>query len=69
MKGIYVFLFQIPKDAEGKADTLRDALRLRLSLVGGMFDAVQRSTQATAEWAVVLTQLVTHGVVDLNTNR
>jgi len=57
------------QDAEGKSETLRDALRLRLSLVGGMFEAVQRSTQATAEWAVVLTQLVTHSVVDLNTNR
>jgi hypothetical protein len=47
---------------------LRDVLRLRLSLVGGMFDAIQRSSTATAEWAVVLTQLVTNGVVDLNNN-
>ncbi|ODN03528.1 Mediator of RNA polymerase II transcription subunit 12-like protein, partial [Orchesella cincta] len=52
-----------------RSDVLRDAIRLRLSLVGGMFDAVQRSSTATAEWAVVLTQLVTHGVVDINNNR
>lgn len=52
-----------------QSEVLRDVLRLRLSLVGGMFDAIQRSSTATAEWAVVLTQLVTHGVIDLNTNR
>lgn len=61
--------FYFFQDSESKVQVLRDALRLRLTLVGAMFDVVQRSSQTTAEWAVVLTQLVTHLVVDLNTNR
>jgi len=48
-----------------KSVPVRDALRLRLSLVGGMFDAIQRSSTATVDWAVALTQLVTHNIVDL----
>ncbi|CAG7719777.1 unnamed protein product [Allacma fusca] len=55
-------------ESDGKMDVLRDALRLRLNLVGGMFDAIQRSVGATSEWAIVLTQLVTHAVVDLHNN-
>lgn len=37
--------------------------------VGGMFDTVQRSTQWTADWAVLLLQIITSGTVDLQTNK
>lgn len=46
-----------------------DALQLRFSLVGGMFDAIQRNAAATTDWAMLLTQLVCQGVVDLTANR
>ncbi|XP_077344283.1 mediator of RNA polymerase II transcription subunit 12-like protein isoform X3 [Lithobates pipiens] len=47
---------------------MHEALQLRLNLVGGMFDTVQRSTQWTADWAVLLLQIITSGTVDLQTN-
>ncbi|XP_063298596.1 mediator of RNA polymerase II transcription subunit 12-like protein [Pelobates fuscus] len=47
---------------------MHEALQLRLNLVGGMFDTVQRSTQWTADWAVVLLQIITSGTVDMQTN-
>ncbi|KOB66209.1 Mediator of RNA polymerase II transcription subunit 12 [Operophtera brumata] len=34
-----------------------EALQLRFSLAGGMFDAIRRSYQLTSDWAVLLTQL------------
>ncbi|XP_075058072.1 mediator of RNA polymerase II transcription subunit 12-like protein isoform X3 [Mixophyes fleayi] len=45
-----------------------EALQLRLNLVGGMFDTVQRSTQRTADWAILLLQIITSGTVDMQTN-
>lgn len=45
-----------------------DALQLRFSLVGGMFDTIQRNTTVTTDWAILLVQLVTYGVIDLNNN-
>ncbi|XP_075717612.1 mediator of RNA polymerase II transcription subunit 12-like protein [Rhinoderma darwinii] len=47
---------------------MHEALQLRLNLVGGMFDTVQRSTQWTADWAVLLLQIITSGTVDIQTN-
>ncbi|XP_063772126.1 mediator of RNA polymerase II transcription subunit 12-like protein isoform X2 [Pseudophryne corroboree] len=47
---------------------MHEALQLRLNLVGGMFDTVQRSTQRTADWAILLLQIITSGTVDLQTN-
>lgn len=46
-----------------------EALQLRFSLAGGMFDAIRRSYQLTSDWAVLLTQLVAHQVVDAYNNR
>lgn len=45
-----------------------DGLQLRFSLVGGVFDAFQRSVSATTDWALLLVQLVTNGLVDLHTH-
>lgn len=45
-----------------------EALQLRFSLAGGMFDAIRRSYQLTSDWAVLLTQLVAHQVVDAYNN-
>ncbi|XP_068136917.1 mediator of RNA polymerase II transcription subunit 12-like protein isoform X2 [Hyperolius riggenbachi] len=47
---------------------MHEALQLRLNLVGGMFDTVQRSTQWTADWAILLLQIITSGTVDMQTN-
>uniref|UniRef100_S4RBR9 Mediator complex subunit Med12 catenin-binding domain-containing protein n=1 Tax=Petromyzon marinus TaxID=7757 RepID=S4RBR9_PETMA len=47
---------------------MHEALQLRLNLVGGMFDTVQRSSQCTTEWAVLLLQIVSTGTVDVQTN-
>lgn len=49
-------------------EMMLDALQLRFSLVGGMFDTIQRNTTVTTDWAILLVQLVTYGVVDLNNN-
>ena len=45
-----------------------EALQLRFSLVGGLFDSILRSAAATVDWAVLLVQLTTCGVVDLSNN-
>uniref|UniRef100_A0A8C9FC88 Mediator complex subunit 12L n=1 Tax=Pavo cristatus TaxID=9049 RepID=A0A8C9FC88_PAVCR len=47
---------------------MHEALQLRLNLVGGMFDTVQRSTQWTTDWALLLLQIITSGTVDMQTN-
>ncbi|XP_065496636.1 mediator of RNA polymerase II transcription subunit 12-like protein [Caloenas nicobarica] len=47
---------------------MHKSLQLRLNLVGGMFDTVQRSTQWTTDWALLLLQIITSGTVDLQTN-
>ncbi|KAM4821379.1 mediator of RNA polymerase II transcription subunit 12-like protein [Thomomys bottae] len=47
---------------------MHEALQLRLNLVGGMFDTVQRSAQWTADWALLLLQTITSGTVDMQTN-
>lgn len=45
-----------------------DALQLRFSLVGGMFEAIQKNGTSTTDWAILLTQLVCQGIIDLTTN-
>uniref|UniRef100_A0A0A9YNL5 Mediator of RNA polymerase II transcription subunit 12 n=1 Tax=Lygus hesperus TaxID=30085 RepID=A0A0A9YNL5_LYGHE len=47
---------------------MQDALLLRFSLIGGMFDTIQRNTNLTTDWAILLVQLVIYGVIDLNNN-
>ncbi|XP_015113779.1 mediator of RNA polymerase II transcription subunit 12 isoform X2 [Diachasma alloeum] len=49
-------------------EVLQDALQLRFSLVGGVFDTIQRNTTVTIDWAILLVQLVSYGVIDLNNN-
>lgn len=44
-------------------------MQLRFSLVGGMFDAIQKNSTPTTDWAILLAQLVCQGVVDLSCNR
>uniref|UniRef100_A0A452H3B1 Mediator complex subunit Med12 domain-containing protein n=1 Tax=Gopherus agassizii TaxID=38772 RepID=A0A452H3B1_9SAUR len=39
-----------------------------LGTVGGMFDTVQRSTQQTTEWAVLLLDIISSGTVDMQSN-
>lgn len=50
-------------------EEILDALQLRFSLVGGMFDAIQKNSTPTTDWAILLAQLVCQGVVDLSCNR
>ena len=40
-----------------------------LTKVGGMFDTVQRSTQQTTEWAVLLLDIISSGTVDMQSNK
>lgn len=54
-------------DPTGKEEML-NALQLRFSLVGGMFDSIQKNSTFTTDWAVLLTQLMSQGVIDLNNN-
>ncbi|CAG9782849.1 unnamed protein product [Diatraea saccharalis] len=49
-------------------DAAPEALQLRFSLAGGMFDTIRRSYQLISDWAVLLTQLVAHQVIDAYNN-
>lgn len=55
------------QDVTGTERTL-DGLQLRFALVGGVFEAFQRNPSATTDWALLLVQLVTHGLIDLHTH-
>lgn len=55
-------------DPLGREEML-DALQLRFSLVGGMFDSIQKNGTSITDWAILLAQLVCQGVIDLSTNR
>ncbi len=48
--------------------TMQDALQLRFSLVGGMFESITCNFQSINEWAVLLVQLIVRGVIDLTNN-
>ena len=54
-------------DPTGREEML-DALQLRFSLVGGMFDSIQKNSTVTTDWALLLTQLMSQGIIDLNNN-
>ncbi|XP_078403088.1 mediator of RNA polymerase II transcription subunit 12 isoform X3 [Cetorhinus maximus] len=58
---------QYQDDCKAK-QMMHEALKLRLNLVGGMFDTVQRSTQGTTEWAVLLLDIISSGTVDMQSN-
>uniref|UniRef100_H9GMB7 Mediator complex subunit 12 n=1 Tax=Anolis carolinensis TaxID=28377 RepID=H9GMB7_ANOCA len=58
---------QYQDDCKAK-QLMHEALKLRLNLVGGMFDTVQRSTQQTTEWAVLLLDIISSGTVDMQSN-
>ncbi|XP_071949352.1 mediator of RNA polymerase II transcription subunit 12-like protein isoform X1 [Antedon mediterranea] len=64
--------FQSPKDDRWEDPKSRrlmhEALQLRLSLVGSMFDTIIRSNQWMTEFALLLLQLITTGTVDLQSN-
>ncbi|XP_062609383.1 mediator of RNA polymerase II transcription subunit 12-like protein isoform X4 [Saccostrea cucullata] len=47
---------------------IHEALLLKLSLVGGMFDTIQRNMSNTTDWAQLLLQLVTSGIVENQSN-
>ncbi|XP_071839285.1 mediator of RNA polymerase II transcription subunit 12-like protein isoform X3 [Apostichopus japonicus] len=60
---------QTPKDdrwEDPKSHQLmHEALQLRLSLVGNMFDTIMRSNTWTTEFAILLLQLITSGPIDV----
>ncbi|XP_064639525.1 mediator of RNA polymerase II transcription subunit 12-like protein isoform X2 [Lineus longissimus] len=47
---------------------MQEALQLRLSLVGGMFDTIQKSNTNTTDWCVLLFQMIAYGVIDTQSN-
>ncbi|XP_022706547.1 mediator of RNA polymerase II transcription subunit 12-like protein isoform X2 [Varroa jacobsoni] len=49
--------------------SFHEALLLRLSLVGGMFDMIQRSTTYTMDWALIFLELITTGLVDSHSHK
>lgn len=60
---------QTPKDDRWEdpksQQMMHEALQLRLSLVGNMFDTIMRSNQWTTEFALLLLQLITSGPIDV----
>lgn len=55
------------EDPTGREEML-DALMLRFQLVGGMFDSIQKNSTLTTDWSILLTQLISQGIIDLNNN-
>jgi mediator of RNA polymerase II transcription subunit 12 len=55
------------EDPTGREEML-DALMLRFQLVGGMFDSILKNSTATTDWSILLSQLISQGVIDLNNN-
>ena len=48
--------------------TMQDALQLRFSLVGGMFESIATTNTSITDWSTLLVQLVVRGVIDLTNN-
>jgi len=48
--------------------TMQDALQLRFSLVGGLFESIYMNFQSITDWSTLLVQLVVRGVIDLTNN-
>ena len=56
---LYLFLFFIDEEDPWMArKTMQDALQLRLSLVGGVFDTVCRNSASVTEWCTLMVQLI-----------
>ncbi|XP_015794701.1 mediator of RNA polymerase II transcription subunit 12-like protein isoform X2 [Tetranychus urticae] len=51
-------------DPKNRVINIQEGLQLRLSLVGGMFDMIQKSTSLINDWAVLFVQLISYGVVE-----
>lgn len=49
-------------------EKMLDALQLRYSLVGGLFDAIQKNSTSTSDWSILFAQLISQGVIDLSNN-
>ena len=41
--------------------TMQDALKLRISLVGGLFDSITTTFQSIQDWSFLLVQLIVRG--------
>jgi len=54
-------------DPTGRQEML-SALQLRFSLVGGMFESIQKNSTSTTDWALLLAQLMSQGIIDLINN-
>lgn len=52
---------------EAKSEMI-EALDLRLSLVGTLFDGIYRNLSITTDWSILLAQLMCNGVIDFQTN-
>lgn len=70
---IHGFFFLFPQERSGGVEDwpsreLVDGLQLRFSLLGGMFDIIQRNATVTTDWAILLVQLISFGVIDYNNN-
>ncbi|XP_040577805.1 mediator of RNA polymerase II transcription subunit 12-like protein isoform X2 [Lepeophtheirus salmonis] len=63
-KGIYLNGFD---DIDARK-IVQDALMLRFSLVGGLFDTIMSSNNSVNEWSSLLSQLIARGVIDLTNN-
>jgi len=62
-------IFQEKYPDEGKIrNNIHETVQLRLSLLGGMFDTIQRNISLTTDWALLLLQLISSGVVDMHSN-
>ena len=48
--------------------TMLDALKLRFSLIGGLFESIINAQNSIGDWSTLLVQLIVRGVVDLTNN-
>ncbi|XP_055337250.1 mediator of RNA polymerase II transcription subunit 12-like protein [Paramacrobiotus metropolitanus] len=54
----------LPNDDNKLRSLILDSLMLRLSLLGSLFDIIQKNTALLVEWAFLLAQLIISGCVD-----
>ncbi|KER21287.1 hypothetical protein T265_10348 [Opisthorchis viverrini] len=47
---------------------VQECLRLRLTLVGQCFKALQKEHEPTTDWSLLLTKLISHGVIEPESN-
>ena len=48
--------------------TMLDALKLRFSLIGGLFDSIISAQNSISDWSELLVRLIVKGVIDLTNN-